>query len=104
ADDVLRILEGTASDWLRVNLDTGNFTSDPYKQMTRLAPHAVTCQVKPFVHENGKQVEPDFQRIIGILREAHYRGYATLEYEGPDPHKNVPIYLQKIQDAIRATA
>ena len=106
ADSVLRILDAVDSEWLGVNLDTGNFPSDAYAGIAKLAPRAITCQIKPFVHEADKSAEPDFQRIIGILREAKYRGYVALEYEKPggDPHREVPIYLEKIKDAIRATA
>jgi sugar phosphate isomerase/epimerase len=104
ADDVLRIVDAVGSDWLSVNLDTGNFRDKPYEQIAKLAPRAVACQIKGKVHDAGKEMEPDMQRIVGILREAKYRGYVALEYEGRDPHKNVPVYLEKIQAAMQATA
>ena len=50
--------------------------------------------------EGGQKVrEPaDFARIFKILREAQYRGYVTLEYEGRDPHKEVPMYIAKLRE------
>jgi len=103
ADDLLRLLDAVGSDWLGINLDTGNFRGDPYANIAKAAPRAVTCQVKTMVHNPAtNQREPaDFARIVQILRGAGYRGYLTLEYEGDDPHREVPIYIRKLQALAR---
>ncbi len=101
ADAVIRILDGVKSDWLGLNLDTGNFAEKPYENIAKAAPHAIICQFKTEVvrADGAKGREPaDFARIFKIIREAGYRGYVTLEYEGPDPHKEVPIYIAKMQE------
>lgn len=99
ADDLLRLLDAVQSDWLGINLDTGNFSGDPYAEIAKAAPRAIVCQVKALVRKPGSsQQEPaDFARIFRILRDAGYRGYVTLEYEGNDPHREVPQYIRKLQ-------
>lgn len=103
AEDVLRIVDGVNHEWLGVNLDTGNFKSDPYGNLARLAPKAITAQVKVEVRtQDGSGTEPaDFKRIVQILRDANYRGYVALEYEGKeDPMEAVPRILEQLREAI----
>jgi len=103
ADDVLRIVDAVKHDWLGINLDSGNFRKDSYAQFAKLAPRAVICQFKAILHAPDGKAEPaDFGRLVSIMREANYRGYIALEYEGKDPHKEVPVLLKKIQAAVRA--
>jgi len=99
ADDLLRLIDAVGNDWLGINLDTGNFHGDPYANIVKAAPHAITCQIKTLVRKTGsdKREPADFARIVQILRNAKYRGYLTLEYEGGDPHNQVPIYISKLQ-------
>ena len=99
ADDLLKLLEAVDHEWLGINLDTGNFHSDAYGNIAKAAPHAVTCQVKTMVRKDGsKDREPaDFARIIDILRDAKYRGYITLEYEGANPVQEVPKYMRELR-------
>jgi hydroxypyruvate isomerase len=45
--------------------------------------------------------EADLARMIGILREAGYRGFIALEYEAKeDPRVAVPRYLNKLRRLI----
>ncbi len=98
ADDLLRLLDAVDNPWLGINLDTGNFHADPYGDMAKAAPRAVTCQVKTLVRAAAGGTEPaDFARIIDILRAARYRGYVALEYEGDKPHEEVPMYLDRLK-------
>ncbi len=103
AADVLRIMDKVDHEWLGMNLDTGNFTSEPYKNIALAAPKAITVQVKVELRTaDGSGREPaDFGRIAKILREANYRGYVALEYEGKeDPMTAVPQYLDTLRAAI----
>lgn len=104
ADDVLKLIRAVDHPWLGFNLDTGNFRDEPYESMAKAAPYAVTCQVKTLVtNPRTNQREPaDYGRIVRILRDARYRGYITLEYEADDPHREVPIHLRKLHEAISA--
>ncbi len=106
ADGLLEIVKAVQCEWAAVNLDTGNFhTADPYGDMARCAPYAVTCQVKTEVQPaGGKKEEADLQRLIGILKGAKYHGYVTLEYEAAEePLEAVPRYLKRLRELLAAS-
>ena len=98
ADRLLRIVKAVDSPWVGVNLDSGNFTSDdPYIDMEASAPYAVNVQLKTELKIGGKKVPADMERVIGILKDSGYAGYAVLEYEeDKDPYKHVPPLIEKL--------
>lgn len=103
ADGLLEIVKGVKSPWCGINLDTGNFrTSDPYGDLARCAPYAVTVQYKVDMSPKGKGSEDaDFPRVLKILREAGYRGFIALEYENKeDPLVAVPRHLAAMRKAM----
>lgn len=99
-DQLLKILKRVNSEWLGANLDAGNFMSqNPYKDIAEVAPYAVTCHVKLNVIFQGEIV--DMYKIVRILRNAGYRGYISIEYEGEeDPMTGVPKFLSQIKKAL----
>jgi sugar phosphate isomerase/epimerase len=100
ADQILAIVQAVKHDWFGVNLDTGNFhTADPYADLARLAPYAVTVQIKSEIQRAGKaNEEADLARLLDILRGVGYRGYVALEYEAAaDPKTAVPHYVKELQ-------
>ena len=103
-DDLLDIVRGVKSQWLGINLDTGNFnTDDPYADLVKCAPYAVNVQLKAEIQPRGKKKEEaDVPRLIRILRDANYQGYVALEYEDNDPWGSVPVWLKKMKQAIGA--
>lgn len=103
ADGVLDIIKAVKSDWCGLNLDTGNFrTEDPYADIAKAAPYAVTTHVKTEVSpKGGQRTEADFKRIVEILRGVNYRGYLSLEYEAKeDPITGVPKAIERMQEAV----
>ncbi len=103
AEQILSIVKEVQSEWFGVNLDTGNFRGpDPYEELERVAPYAVTVQVKVDITPQGKpRQEADFPRIIDILKKSGYRGYVALEYEAKeDPKLAVPRYLEGLSKLI----
>jgi len=90
------------SPWLGVTFDSANLakTSDPYAELARIAPYAVTAQVKPTIPVDGERVPTDYQRVIGLLREADYRGYVILEYEEEDGREGIPEALSALREAM----
>jgi sugar phosphate isomerase/epimerase len=99
-EHTLALVQAVKSPWFGVNWDCGNFHSpDPYADLTRLAPYAVTCHMKTDIHRTGHGPEPmDLPRVIGILRSAGYRGYVGLEYEGREnPHTGVPRAINELR-------
>jgi sugar phosphate isomerase/epimerase len=100
-DQTLKLVKAVKHPWFGVNWDTGNFISaDPYADLTRLAPYAVTVQIKSEIQRAGKKKkeEADLKKLTGILRAAHYRGYIALEYEAAeDPKTAVPRHLETLK-------
>jgi L-ribulose-5-phosphate 3-epimerase len=84
-ENLLRIYKAVKSPWLGLNLDTGNFASDPYAGIEMLAPHAVIVQAKTY-YGGGVwySLDLDYPRIAGILRRAGFKGYVSLEMEGKE--------------------
>jgi sugar phosphate isomerase/epimerase len=103
AEGMLAILKEIKHDWFGVNLDTGNFhTPDPYADIEKIAPYAVTCQLKSVITPaDGKKQDADYARIIEIVRKAKYRGYVTLEYEDDEePLTAIPRHLEAIRKVL----
>ena len=103
ADQMLKIIKGVKpSPWFGVNFDGGNFTTaDPYADLAKIAPYATNAQVKIDVQPNGKKEPADMARVIKLLKDAHYRGYIVLEYEGEeDPFVAIPRHMKKLRELI----
>lgn len=102
-DQTLALVKAVKSDWFGVNLDTGNFnTPDPYADLARLAPYAVTVQIKTEIQRAGqKKEDADLKRLLDLLRAAQYRGYVALEYEAAeDPRTAVPRHIETLRKLI----
>jgi len=85
AATVQQIVKTVDSPWVGVNLDTGNFIRDGYKQIATLLPYAVNAQFKAMIRdESGQNVSADWPRLVGMFRNSGYRGYFALEYEEKD--------------------
>ncbi len=96
------IIEAVDSPYFGVNFDSGNvYSNDPYADMARIAPYAVNAQIKTLVRRAGKDEPADLPRVVRILKDAGYRGYIVLEYEGDkDPRTEIPRHLAVLRKAI----
>lgn len=103
ADQLIQILRLVNSEWLGVNLDIGSFqTADPYEDIARCAPFAVTWQIKEKVNVAGHEQKTDLKKIARILHQCGYRGYLPLETLGEgDPRVKVLKFLEEAQSALR---
>lgn len=103
-EGVKRVVDGVNSPWLKVTLDTGNFLEDPYDRLKALAPDTVLLQAKTY--QGGGvwyTLDLDYPRIAGILRDAGYTGYVSLEFEGrEDPLTAMPNALAMLRGAFGA--
>ena len=98
---VKRIIEGVNSPWLRATCDMGNFLEDPYDKLEMIAPLASMVHAKTY-YGGGLwyTLDLDYPRIAKILKQADYRGYLSLEFEGHEsPLTGIPKSLQTIQKA-----
>ncbi len=98
ADGILKILKAVNSEWFGMKWDSGNFhTADPYTDLTRTAPYAVTTHIKTEMFPGNKKQDADLARVVKILKDANYRGYLHLEYEAAeDPMVAVPRALKTL--------
>jgi L-ribulose-5-phosphate 3-epimerase len=85
ASRILQIVDTVNSPWVGVNLDTGNFRDDAYRQIEMILPKAVNAQFKSEIrNEAGERVDADWDRIMRMFAKHGYRGYLALEYEGKE--------------------
>jgi sugar phosphate isomerase/epimerase len=101
-EHLLDLVKPVRSQWLGVNIDTGNFrTPDPYADIAKIAPYGVVSQVKTEVSPGGKKQEADLGRVVKILKEANFHGYVALEYEASeDPKVAVPRHIKELRKLI----
>ncbi|MFN7291860.1 MAG: sugar phosphate isomerase/epimerase family protein [Pirellula sp.] len=102
-EGVLRIVDAINSPYLQVTLDTGNFLEDPYTKLQKLAAKTVLLQAKTY-YGGGEwyTLELDYQKIAKILRDANYRGWISLEFEGKESYKTaIPKSLELLRNAFK---
>jgi L-ribulose-5-phosphate 3-epimerase len=100
-DTLLGIHKAVGSPWLGINLDTGNYPGEPYPGIAALAPHASIVQAKTyFGGGEWYTLDLDYRRIAGLLRNAGFSGWVSLEMEGKeDPKTAVPKSYALLRDA-----
>ncbi|MFQ5926758.1 MAG: sugar phosphate isomerase/epimerase family protein [Terriglobia bacterium] len=102
AEDALRILEQVGSEWLRLNLDTGNYL-DGLRSIEKTASWAVHVHAKLHdVAADGTERRLDYRKILAILKRANYRGFLSLEYEGAqDAFEVLPRAVARFRQLLR---
>jgi sugar phosphate isomerase/epimerase len=103
-DGLLDILSRVRSEWVGVKLDTGNFnTADPYADLARCAPYAISTHIKTEIRRSGVLEDADIGMLATILRSSGYRGFMNLEYEAAeDAATAVPKAIAAMIEAARA--
>jgi L-ribulose-5-phosphate 3-epimerase len=101
AEGVLQIVRAIDSPWLQVTADTGNFLEHQYDQLQQLAPQTIFVQAKTYDGGGKWYTLPiDYPRVARILREAGYRGYVSLEFEGKEDYTTaIPRSLAMLRQA-----
>lgn len=101
ADEAIRVIEAVGSEWFASILDIGSLRSaDPYAEIQKLVPYAVSWQIKEQVGRNGKDEATDLTKIKAIIDQSGYRGYVPFEALGAgDPRPKVIAFLDKIRRA-----
>jgi len=99
ADNVIEIVEGVGSPWVRVNLDLGNYRESTYEEIARTLPYAVHAHAKVSVAGNG---ELDYHRTAEILQNGRYNGFLSIEYEEKeDPKTGIPRFAKNLFSIFR---
>jgi len=103
AAETIRTIEAVDSPWFACILDIGSLRSaDPYVEIEKLVPYAVSWQIKEQVGRNGKEEPTDLSKIKAIIDRSGYRGYVPFEALGPgDPAPRIVAFLTKIRSAFR---
>jgi sugar phosphate isomerase/epimerase len=100
-EGLLRIVNAVESPWLGILADTGNFLEEPYDKIEMIAPQTVFMQAKTY-YGGGLwyTLDLDYPRIGRIMRQSHYRGYVSLEFEGQEDYKTaLPKSLALLRNA-----
>ena len=101
AAETIRAIDAVGSDWFGCILDVGSLRSgDPYAEIEKLVPYAVSWQIKENVGRDGKDEPTDLAKIKAIMDRSGYRGYVPFEaLGGGDPRVRVATFLEKIRQA-----
>lgn len=103
ADETIQIMNAIQSPWYGLMLDIGSFrtNADPYEEIARTIPYAVTWQIKEKVYVNGKEVDLDADKLMAIIKNSTFRGYLPIESLGAgDARQKVKVLLEKLKRAL----
>ena len=101
-DEIIDIIRRVDSEWFGLMLDTGSVAGpDPYGEIEKLIPYAVTWQVKESIRK-GEDTKPlDVKRLIAILHKHQYHGFLPIETLGEgDPRTKMRALYQKVADKL----
>jgi sugar phosphate isomerase/epimerase len=103
ASTIVQIVKAVNSPFVGVNLDTGNFKQDAYRQIAQILPYAVNAQFKALIRdEQGTAVKADWARLVRMFRDSGYRGYFALEYEEKENAlEAVPRLTRELNQLVR---
>ena len=99
ADVCLEIMRRVDSPYAGINLDITHFiptgAEDPYAQIKACIPYATNTHIRDHF-DDGTPIDMD--RVWSMFRDAGYKGYMSVEYEGKeDPMTGVPKLINKIK-------
>ncbi len=99
AGETIRLIQAVDSPWFADILDIGSLRQgDPYDEIARLLPYAVSWQIKESVWYGAKETPTDLSRIKAIIDKGGYRGVLPFEALGAgDPRERVATFLEKIR-------
>jgi sugar phosphate isomerase/epimerase len=99
ADQTIRLVKAVDSEWFGNILDIGSLRSaDPYEEIEKLVPYAVSWQLKELVGIDGKEVPTDLRKVKAAIDKVGYRGFLPIETLGAgDPREKVPKFMQQIR-------
>ena len=99
AAETIQLIDAVGSDWFSCILDIGSLRSgDPYAEIEKLVPYAVSWQIKEEVGRDGKSEPTDLAKIKAIIDRSGYRGYLPFEaLDSGNPEAKIVAFLDKIR-------
>jgi sugar phosphate isomerase/epimerase len=99
ADETIRLANAVNSEWFGIILDVGSLRqNEPYGEIEKLVPYAVSWQLKENVGYGAKTAPTDLRKIKAIIDRAGYRGFLPIETLGPgDPKTKVANFLAEVR-------
>lgn len=99
ADQTVQIIRAVNSPWFGSILDVGSLREkDPYEEIERLLPYAVSWQLKELVGYGTKEVPTDLAKVKAIIDRGGYRGYLPIETLGTgDPAQKVAVFIEQVR-------
>lgn len=100
---------GTLPDFGNFNIARGN-AYDRYLGVTELMPFAKGVSAKSYAFDAaGNETTIDYKRMLTIVRDAGYRGYVGVEFEGRDMEEAAGVratkqLLERVRDELAAGA
>lgn len=80
ADQTIRLVNAVNSEWCGVILDIGSLQQgDPYAEIEKLMPYAISWQVKEMVSSGKTAMPVDLKRLKGLIDRSGYRGFLPIE-------------------------
>ena len=80
ADQVIRLVNAVNSEWFGVILDIGSLRQgDPYAEIEKLTPYAISWQVKEQVYSGAAAMPVDLKRLKALIDRCGYRGFLPVE-------------------------
>ncbi|HLK69425.1 MAG TPA: sugar phosphate isomerase/epimerase family protein [Bryobacteraceae bacterium] len=101
AEQTIRIINAVNSKWFGSILDVGSLReNDPYEEIERLLPYAVSWQLKELVGYGTREVPTDLAKVRSLIDRGGYRGYLPVETLGPgDPAAKVAVFIEQVRKA-----
>jgi len=96
--DIIDMLKRVDADWFGLMLDTGSVVGeDPYREIEKLMPYAVSWQLKEKIRMGEESIAVDIPRLMSLIHKGGYQGFLPLETLGEgDPKEKVRALFQKV--------
>jgi sugar phosphate isomerase/epimerase len=97
AEQTIRLINAVDSEWFGSILDIGSLRQgDPYEEIEKLVPYAVSWQLKENIGYGGKEVPTDLKKVKAIIDKIGYRGFLPVETLGAgDPKVKVAAFIEQ---------
>lgn len=99
AAETIRVVEAVDSEWFGVILDIGSLRAgDPYAEIARLIPYAVSWQVKETVWSGATAMPVDLPRLRGLIERSGYRGFLPVEaLDAKNANEKVAAFVARVR-------